>query len=119
MIKANRGDAVSQYELARWTENHCSQISVVILWPSQSDVLGGYEWLEKAAQQDYPPALWMVGIRLKYGIHVPRPLNWKGPAGNVFPQPERGQQMIDRAIELGFEPPRIDEEGYYYQVYRK
>jgi hypothetical protein len=38
-----------------------------------------YAWLEKAAAQDYPPAVWLVGVRLKYGLHVPRPPNWNGP----------------------------------------
>ena len=52
--KANAGDAKAQYELARWTERHCEQISEFILWPCEADVLGGYEWLEKSAGRDYP-----------------------------------------------------------------
>ena len=118
MARANRGDPHAQYELARWTENHWEQINQYLLWPTDPDVLGGYAWLERAAAQDYPPAVWLVGVRLKYGIHVPQPPGWKGAAGNVFPQPERGQEMIDRAIRLGFQPP-ADEEKYYWQVYRK
>jgi TPR repeat protein len=81
--------------------------------------LGGYTWLAKAAAQDYPPAVWLVGVRLKYGILVPMPKDWNGPGGNVFPQPERGQQMIDHAVnDLGFKPT-TNEESYYFQHYRR
>lgn len=117
--KARDGDPADKYEFARWTENHCEDLGSIILWPCTPDVLGGFTWLEKAAAQDHPPAVWLVGVRLKYGIHVPRPAAWSGPAGNVFPQPERGQAMIDRAVnELGFQPPP-DEETYYWQTYRQ
>jgi hypothetical protein len=121
MPKAHSGDPHAQYELARWTENHCYQINEYLFWPcdlSGDNTLDGYAWLERAAVQDYPPAVWLVGVRLKYGIHVPRPANWTGASGNVFPQPERGQEMIDHAIQLGFQPP-ADEENYYDRAYRK
>ena len=116
--KAKAGDAEAQYELARWTEGHCEQIGEVILWPCEPDVLGGYAWLEKSAGQDYPPALFALGVRLKYGDHVPQPPNWSGPGGNVFPQPERGQKLIDRAQALGFRPS-VEEQYYYWMVYRR
>ena len=116
--KANAGDAIAQYELARWTERHCEQISEFILWPCEPDVLGGYAWLEKSAGQDYPPALYALGVRLKYGHHVPQPPDWAGPGGNVFPQPERGQRLIDRALALGFHPT-VEEKYYYWRVYRR
>lgn len=118
IIEAERGDPQAQYEAARWTENHCDHLQQFILWPCSPDVLGGYAWLERSAAQEYPRAVWLVGVRLKYGIHVPKPLGWKGPAGNVFPQPKKGQEMIDRAIALGFHPA-LNEELYYHQVYRK
>src|SRR5438128_3362366 len=70
MVKAKRGDPEAQYELARWYENHCEAIQEWLLWPCEPDVLTGYAWLEKAAQQDYPPALYTLGVRLKYGQHV-------------------------------------------------
>ena len=117
-FEAKRGDPAAMYELARWTENHAEQMAQFIFWPFSPDVLGGYAWLERATGQDYPPAVWLVGVRLKYGTHVPRPSNWTGPGGGWFPQPGRGQPMIDRAIRLGFQPP-ADEEMYYWQVYRK
>jgi hypothetical protein len=118
MLQVNGGDPAVKYDLARWKESHCEQLQGIILWPCEPDVLGGFAWLERAAEQDYPPAVWLVGVRLKYGIHVPRPQNWTGPAGNTFAQPERGQKMIDRAIRLGFQPPG-DEETYYMRVYRR
>jgi hypothetical protein len=118
MAKANQGDAEAQYELARWYENHPEVIQQYLLWPCEPDVLTGYAWLEKAAKQDYPPALYALGVRLKYGIHVPRPNNWNGPDGNVFPQPERGQPYIDEALRLGFKPS-VREEGYYWRVDRR
>jgi len=117
--KAVRGDAAAQYRYAQWTENHSEQVGSIILWPFEPDVLGGYEWLEKAAAQDYPAAVWLLGVRLKHGMHVPEPAGWTGPAGNVFPQPERGQAMIDRAVnQLGYKPP-ASEDAFYWQHYRR
>jgi hypothetical protein len=82
-------------------------------------VLGGYAWLEKAAAVDYPPAVYAKGVRLKFGQHVPRPADWEEPpGGNVFPQPERGQALIDKAIRLGYQPT-IDEDYFYWRQYRK
>lgn len=119
MPSAFRGDPAAQYKLARWTENHCEQIGSVVLWPCSPDVLSGFAWLEKSAAQDYPPAMYLVGVRLKHGIHVPMPRDWNGPGGNVFLQSDRGQKLIDRALQLGFVPPNGDERGYYWQVYRR
>ncbi|MCC6683053.1 MAG: hypothetical protein IT445_19315 [Phycisphaeraceae bacterium] len=117
--KAARGDATVQYQYAQWLENHSERIGAIILWPSEPDVLGGYAWLEKAAAQDYPPAVWLVGVRLKYGQFVPKPPGWTGPAGNFFPQPGRGQPIIDRAVnQLGYEPPS-SEDTFYYTHYRR
>ncbi len=116
--RASNGDPASQYEYARWTENHSEQINAVLLWPAFPDVLGGYRWLQKSADQEYPPALFAIGVRLKYGIHVPQPADWNGPGGNVFPQPDRGQHFIDRAHELGYKEP-TDEESFYWQHYRR
>jgi TPR repeat protein len=118
MWSAHRGDPAAMYELARWSENHDARVGRVVLWPCQPDVLGGYAWLERAAALDHPPAVYAVGVRLKYGDHVPRPPGWAGPDGNHFPQPERGQALIDKALELGFEPP-VDEQSFYWQHYRE
>jgi hypothetical protein len=124
-VRAGRGDPQAQYDYARWTETHCIQLTQVLLWPcfflgdGREDALEGYAWLERAAAQDYPPAVWLVGVRLKYGYNVPRPARWPAnESGNYFPQPERGQQMIDRAIRLGFQPP-ADEERYYWKVFQR
>ena len=117
--KAAKGDPVAQYEYAQWLENHSEQLGAIILWPSEPDVLGGYAWLEKAAAQNYPPAVWLVGVRVKEGTFVPEPPGWTGPGGNVFPQPERGQAMIDRAVnQLGYRPP-ASEDTFYFQHYRR
>jgi hypothetical protein len=116
MVKARGGDPAAQYELARWHERHCEAIQRWMLWPCSPDVLAGYAWLEKAAGQDYPPAVYTLGVRLKYGQHVPQPADWRGPAGNVFPQPARGQALIDRALRLGYRP-RTAEELHYMTVY--
>jgi hypothetical protein len=117
MVKARSGNPETQYELARWHENHCEAIQEWLLWLCEPDVLTGYAWLEKAAQQDYPPAVYTLGVRLKYGYHVPRPADWTGPDGNVFPQPARGQALIDRALQLGYKP-QTTEELHYMKVYR-
>src|SRR5437763_4139790 len=111
--RASRGDARAAYELARWTENHCEQLTGFLLWPCEPDVLGGYAWLERSAARGYAPALFAMGVRLKYGEHVPRPPNWAGPGGNTFPQPERGQKYIDRAIQLCFHPPSQEDNFYW------
>lgn len=118
LARAKNGEPASQYEYARWMENHSEQINAILLWPESPDVLGGYQWLKKAADQEYPPALFAIGVRLKYGMHVPRPLNWDGPGGNVFRQPDRGQHFIDRAHELGYKEP-VAEESFYWQHYRR
>jgi hypothetical protein len=99
-------------------ENHSSRINAIICWPTQSDVLGGFSWLQRAANQDYPPAVYALGARLKHGIHVPRPTYWHGPAGNVFRQPDHGHNIIDKAISRGYKPS-VDESMYYWHVYRK
>jgi hypothetical protein len=117
--KAANGDPAAQYRYAQWLENHSEQIGAIILWPSEPDTLSGYAWLEKAAAQDYPPAVWLVGVRLKHGEFVPEPPGWIGPAGNVFRQPARGQAMMDRAVhQLGYAPPER-EDGFYWQHYRR
>jgi len=118
LIRASLGSLPAQYEFARWRENHCEEIGDLILWPCEPDVLGGFSSLSVAAEKGYPPAIYAVGVRLKYGDHVPRPENWLGPGGNVFPQPKRGQRFIDEAIRLGYRP-RISEERFYWQKYRK
>lgn len=117
-IHAARGDPYSQYKYAQWLERHAEVIGRVFLWPERPDVLGGFTWLQRSASKDYPPALWLVGVRLKYGEHVPRPIDWSGAGGNVFPQPAVGQPLIDRSIqELGFNPS-VHESVYYWEHYR-
>lgn len=116
-VRANRGDAEAMYDLARWTENHDQLLGVFIPWPVTPDVLGGYEWLEKSAAQGYPLAVYAVGVRLKHGEHVPKPADWDGAAGNYFPQPERGQPLIDQAIRLGY-VPTCEEDRFYWKQYR-
>lgn len=116
-IRAAAGDRAGMYELARWTESHDEQIGQFILWPIRPDVLGGYAILEKAADQGYPPAIYALGVRLKHGDFVPQPAYWDGPAGNHFPQPERGQLLIDQALKSGYHPV-IDEQQFYFGEYR-
>ena len=118
MAKAHAGNAAAQYEFARWKENHSAQIGNIVFWPFSSDVLSGYRWLERSAAQDYPPALYAFGVRIKHGDGVPPPPNWFGLTGNVVQQPERGQPYIDRAIELGYQPQN-EEKFFYWQAYRR
>lgn len=109
------GSPQAQFQYARWVEDHNSCINAIICWPTQSDVLGGFSWLQRAANQDYPPAVYALRVRLKHGIHVPRPTYWHGPAGNVFRQPDYGQKLIDKAISRGYKSP-VDESMYYWHV---
>jgi hypothetical protein len=60
-LKANSGDAASQYKFARWTETHCEELENILIWPCSPDLLGGYAWLEKAAAQDYYPLCISLG----------------------------------------------------------
>ncbi len=115
--QAIRGNPRAQYKYAKWCENQSDRINGVILWPSAPDVESGYNWLERAAKQDYPPALYALGVRLKYGDFVPKPFKWEGPDGNVFSQPKRGQPYIDRALKLGYKP-LVEERIFYWQVFR-
>ena len=116
-IHAGRGDAQAQYRYARWVENTPGAVGSVMLWPLRPNVMEGYRWLERAAKQDFAPALYVQGVRLKYGTHIPKPENWPGSAGNVFPQPGPGQERIDRALDLGFRSV-VQEELHYWHVYR-
>lgn len=116
MIRAHHGDPAAMYELARWTENHNEVIGEYVLWGYESDVVGGFYWLQKAADLGYAPALYAVGVRVKKGLHVPRPPTWDGPAGNSFAQPSRGQLLIDKAIQLGYQPTTPEEA--FYSEYR-
>jgi hypothetical protein len=115
--QAKSGDARAQFRYARWLENAPEVIGSRILWPTGPDVRGGYLWLERSATAGYPPALYLQGIRLKYGEFVPEPEGWKGPGG-VYPQPERGQTLINQASKAGFHRPVKGEETYYWTVYR-
>ena len=117
-IGARAGTPRAQYEYARWLENHCSLLQAWLPVPCDCDVESGYLWLERAAEGDYTPAIYMLGVRLKYGIHVPRPEDWSGPGGNTFPQPERGQVLIDEALKRGFRP-RASEASEYFKAFRE
>ena len=117
--KANDGDVAAQYRYARWLENHSEKINELLLWPSSPQVLEGYSWIDRAAEAGHLPSIYMKGIRLKYGNHVPEPQEWNGPGGNHFPQPELGQKYIDEALSKGFRPlSDVGEEYYYWHVYR-
>jgi hypothetical protein len=118
MFCGSRGDGAALYELARWHENHCERIGVFILWPGTPDVMAGYRALERGAAMGYPPATYALGVRLKYGDYVPEPPGWTGPNGNVFPQPDKGQPLIDQALRAGYKP-KVEERRFYWQEFRK
>jgi hypothetical protein len=115
MVRAHFGNPAAAYELARWTEKRAEQLGTVLLWPEEPDVLGGFARLERAAALDYPPAVYALGARLKYGMHVPNP---SGAGGDRYPQPEHGQELIDKALRMGYQPT-IPEELFYWCEYRK
>jgi hypothetical protein len=115
---ANKGDKESMFQYSRWVENHNERIGSLVLWPVPTDTLHGFNCLEKAAAMSHPEATYALGVRLKYGTHVPRPTNWQGPSGNHFPQPDLGQHYIDLSKQLGYEPD-VDEQLYYRKEYRK
>jgi hypothetical protein len=92
MAKAEGGDPRAQYELARWHSNHDRKIGEVFLWPGKPNATVVYAWLEKSAAQNYPPALYVLGVLLK------------GEVGYEGPQPERGRKLIDEALKRGFCP---------------
>ena len=117
--RAAAGNASAQYRYAQWLENHSGAVQQVLPLPMEPDVCSGFAWLQKAAAQNYPPAVWLVGACLRYGIFVPEPADWAGPGGNIFPQPSIGQPLIDRAVDdLGYSPPS-DAWQFYYQSYLK
>ena len=118
MLRSSRGNGAATYQLARWHENHCEKVNSFILWPCTPNVEAGYRALERSAASGYVPAIYALGVRLKYGDHVPKPLGWTGPGGNVFDQPEKGQPLIEQALRAGFIPP-VEERLFYAQVFRK
>jgi TPR repeat protein len=118
MLRGLRDNGAAMYQLARWHENHCEKIGALILWPCTPNVEAGYRALEVAAAAGHTPAIYALGVRLKYGDHVPKPPGWTGPGGNVFDQPERGQPLIDQALQAGF-TPTVEERLFYSQVFRK
>lgn len=113
---AQAGNVRAQYELARWYEGHCSAINQWVIWPCRPDVQSGYEHLEKAASQDLPIALYTLGVRLQHGIHIPLSA---GPSkGKRYWEVIRGLELMDRAIDLGFQPPNMSEWEFYLSIYR-
>ena len=98
----------TMYRYSKWAESCNEWINKIVIWPFVDDDLAGYSWLERAAELNYPPALYCLGWRLKTGRCVPKPEGWKGPSGNAFPQPEKGQPLIDRALQAGFVPSDQD-----------
>jgi len=117
MLRGSRGNGAALYQLARWHENHCERVGALILWPCSPDVEAGYRALERSAATGYPPALYALGERLKSGYFVPEPPDWSGGCC-IYPQPERGQQLIDRALQAGF-TPKVEERFFYWQEFRK
>ena len=118
MLRGSSNNGAAMYQLARWHENHCEKIGALILWPCTPNVEAGYRALERSGATGYTPAIYALGVRLKYGDHVPKPPGWTGPGGNVFDQPERGQPLIDQALRAGF-TPTVEERLFYWQVFRK
>lgn len=119
-MRASDTNAAGQLRYAKWLESHSETISSFVLWPTSPDVDGGFAWAEKAAINGDAEAMYIVGVRLKYGMFVPRPASATGVGVNVFPQPQAGQMWIDRAIAKGYVPPAgIPEEQYYSRVYRR
>lgn len=118
IVRDSPDDGASFYRLARWHENHCEKIGAIMLWPCLPDVTAGYLALERSAAMGYTPAIYALGVRLKYGDFVPEPPGWTGAKGNVFPQPGRGQALIDRALRAGY-TPQCEERLFYWQEFRK
>lgn len=100
---AERGDPVAQFQYSRWCR------SVTIAGQQLIDVSASLNWLERSADQGYPPAIYTLGVKYKYGEEFP------GHSG-LFPQPDKGQPLIDKALALGFTPP-IAEDLYYRTWY--
>ena len=120
--RAQTGDPVAEYQYAQWLDEvHPAYDPPQPVVPMHlAGEYDGFAWLQKAAAQNYPPAVWLVGVRLKYGIAVPEPADWHGPGGNVFAQPDVGQPLIDHAInDLDFHAPADEPQFYFEQRYLK
>jgi TPR repeat protein len=115
--QANRVDLSAMYRYAQWLDNHNSRLAQILLWAPDGDTARSLHWLQKAADQDFVPAIYVVGVRFKNGCGVPRPENWTGPGGNVFAQPEIGQPLIDKAIRMGYVPRYDDENAFLSHDY--
>jgi hypothetical protein len=116
---AEAGDWAAQYRYAQWLENHPGQINELIPWPVEKpDVYGGFTWLEKAAGNGYPPAVWLLGVRLKQDTFIPPPVVIQQKK-SILTQSLRGQRMMEIAVNrLGYKP-KGDEKTFYWERYRR
>lgn len=115
---AYNGNAKSQFELAKWYETHQEKIGSIYFYPFSPNEEKSFAWLKKSSDNGYLLAEYTLGVRLKMGYGVPRPDTWSGSGGNVFPQPEKGQPLIDLAIKNGFKPT-APESDYYPKLFRQ
>jgi TPR repeat protein len=56
----------------------------------ERDILQALYWYEKSAEQDYPPALYRLGVLYQIGKYVPK-------------NDKKGMELIRKAADLGHE----------------
>ncbi len=112
--RAQKGDPTAQFELSRWYAAKGFHNYDSTQWAPC------FHWLALSAGQDYPPALYSLGIIYKYGNFA------SSPSGQLeVPAKQRqlakGQALIDKALVLGFKPPvfnpSIPEDDFFNAVY--
>lgn len=115
LSRAKAGDPRYQFRAARWCETYVEVLQNFVLWWASSDVEGGLAWLEKAAKQNYPPAVYALGVHLEYG-----PVNPEYSTMTISLEEwkqrrqVRSMELISRAIELGY--VRTTKDEFYYQL---
>jgi len=110
--KAGPTNPEAQYQFARWKETHCGQINQLVIFPwCSTDLSEGFKALQKSAKWGYLKAVWLVGVRLQRGINPSH--HYTGP------DPKKGQEYIERAMNNKnfIAPP--DGVSYYWGTYRK
>ncbi len=106
-VRAYQGDAKAMYELARWHESHSGKITVLIPYWNKPNIDDGFKWLHRSASKQFPPAMYCLGVRLKYRILV--------PIDSI--DTNEGQSCIDKANRMGFKSVCLEDE-FYWQCYR-
>lgn len=105
---ASLGIPYSQFQLARTLDSGFDRWSAIALVPEVRFEELSWAYLDLAANNSYPEALYARGARLKRDVFLPV---------KVQASTERGQSDMDKAISLGYKP-KVDPKLYHFYIFR-